>query len=113
MFIVLILLAMAIAVLLAIGAIMIGSLLIGGILYTLKRARILLPVFLIIIPTATLGSLVGGLFIGSFLARANDHLIFLGPVGGFIAGGVGGLLLGLSGAAWWWWRMWRPTVPKK
>ena len=65
------------AFIMAIGAIMIGSLLIGGILYTLKRARILLPVFLIIIPTATLGSLVGGLFIGSFLARANDHLIFL------------------------------------
>src|SRR5215216_3436680 len=99
MAIVLVLLVIAAAVLLTLGAVFVGSLIFGGILLTTKRARVLVPVFFLIVPATLLGSLAGGVIIGYYSVRANENLIFLGPVGGLVAGGVVGLLLGLVGAS--------------
>jgi hypothetical protein len=114
MAIVLVLLVIAAAVLLTLGAVFVGSLIFGGILLTTKRARVLVPVFFLIVPATLVGSLAGGVIIGYYSVRANENLIFLGPVGGLIAGGISGLLLGLGGALLWWWRMSRAaTVNRK
>jgi hypothetical protein len=105
MAIVLVLIVIAAVILLTLGAVFVGSLIFGGILLTTKRARVLVPVFFLIVPATLLGSLAGGVLIGYFSVRANENLIFLGPVGGLIVGGVAGLLLGLGGALLWWRRM--------
>jgi hypothetical protein len=103
MAIVLVLVIMAAAVLLTLGAVFVGSLIFGGLLLCTKRARIFVPIFFLILPATILGSLAGGVILGYFAVQDNENLIFLGPLGGLIFGGVVGLSLGLLGALFWWW----------
>jgi hypothetical protein len=103
--IVLVLFILAAAVLLTLGAVLVGSLILGGVLLCTKRIRALVPIFFLIVPATILGSLAGGIIIGYFSIRANENLVFLGPVGGLLAGGVAGLLLGVAGALIWWFRI--------
>ena len=103
--IVLILVVLAAAVLLTLGAVLIGSLVLGGVLASTKRTRFLVPVFFLLVPATVLGAVAGAVVVGYFAVKANDSLIFLGPLGGLVAGGIGGLLLGLVGALLWWRRM--------
>ncbi|MGI8966855.1 MAG: hypothetical protein ACR2H1_12320 [Limisphaerales bacterium] len=105
MAIVLILLVMAAAVLLTVGAVFVGSLLFGGFLLCTKRARVLVPIFFLIVPATVLGSLAGSVIVGYFAIRSNENLIFLGPLGGLVVGGIIGFLLGLVGVAFWWGRI--------
>ena len=102
-----VLLVIAAAILLTLGAVFAGSLVFGGLLSCAKRTRILVPIFFLIIPATVLGSLAGGVIVGYIAIRANENLVFLGPLGGLIIGGVVGLSLGLAGAAFWWWRVLR------
>jgi hypothetical protein len=110
MAIVLVLLVIAAGVLLTLGAVFVGSLIFGGILLATKRARVLVPVFFLIVPATLIGSLAGAVIIGFYSVRANESLIFLGPVGGLVIGGIAGLLLGLGGALLWWLRMSRAAA---
>ena len=103
--IVLVLVVLAVAVLLTCGAVLLGSLLLGGILLTRKRARVLVPVFFLLIPATILGGLAGGVILGYLAVRANGSLSVLGPLGGLIAGAFAGCLLGTVGAVFWWRRM--------
>jgi hypothetical protein len=103
--IVLVLFLFAAAVLLMLGAGLVGSLILGGVFLSTKRARALAPIFLLIVPATITGALAGGVIVGYFSIRANESLLFLGPVGGLLSGGAAGLLLGLAGALIWWLRM--------
>jgi hypothetical protein len=103
--IVLILLVLAAGVLLTLGAVFVGSLIFGGLLLYAKRAQIFVPIFFLIVPAMILGSLAGGIIVGYFAVRANENLIFLGPLGGLIIGGALGVSLGLIGAIFWWRRI--------
>ena|SRR3569623_1512226 len=103
--IVLILVVLAAAVLLTLGAVLIGSLVLGGVVVTTKRTRFLIPVFFLLVPATVLGAVAGAIIVGYFAVKANDSLIFLGPLGGLVAGGIGGMLLGAFGALFWWRRM--------
>lgn len=103
--IILVLLILAAAVLLTLGAVLVGSLVLGGVFLCTKRARVLVPIFFLIVPATILSSLAGGVIVGYFSIRANENLVFLGPVGGLLAGGVAGLFLGLAGALIWWVRI--------
>jgi hypothetical protein len=105
--IVFVVLVLAAAVLLSLGAA-----LVGGILLTTKRARVLVPVFFLLVPATILGALAGGLLVGYLAVKANQNLLFLGPLAGLILGGVVGLLFGLVGAVFWWWRMSRAADPE-
>ena len=111
--IVIILLILAIAVLVTLGAILVGSLIFGGILLTTARARVLVPIFFVLVPVTVVGALVGGATVGYFSVRANENLIFLGPLGGLILGGITGLAVGLAGALFWWSRISRPATSAK
>ena len=107
--IVLVLLILAAAVLLTLGAVLVGSLVLGGVFLCTKRARVLVPIFFLIVPVTILGSLAGGVIVGYFSIRANENLVFLGPLGGLVAGGTEGLLFGLAGALLWWLRISRAS----
>jgi len=107
--IVVILLVLAAAALVTLGAILVSSLVFGGILVATSRARVLVPIFFVLVPSTVISSLLGGVTVGYFAVRANENLIFLGPLGGLILGGVTGLSVGLAGALFWWWRMSRRT----
>jgi hypothetical protein len=87
------------------GAIFVSSFVFGGILMATSRARFLVPVFFVLIPCTMVSTLLGGMIVGYFAVRANENLIFLGPLGGLILGGIIGLAVGLIGAVFWWWRM--------
>ena len=103
--IVLVLLIVAAAVLLTLGAVLVGSLVLGGVFLCMELVRVLVPVFFLIVPATILGSLAGGVIVGYFSIRTNENLVFLGPVGGLLAGGLAGLFLGLAGALIWWVRI--------
>jgi hypothetical protein len=109
----LLLVALAAAVLAMLGGVLAGSLLLGGMLSATKRARVFAPLFLLVIPGTAAGALAGGMFIGYWAIKANENLIFLGPLGGLVVGGAGGLGLGLAGALVWWWRMSRSAQPTR
>jgi hypothetical protein len=96
---------LALLILVTLIGVLIGSLLLGGMLGATKRARIIAPIFLVVIPVSVVGALAGGILIGYFAVKANDNLILLGPLGGIIAGGVAGLAVGIAGALFWWWRI--------
>ena len=61
--------------------------------------------FFLIVPATVLGSLAGGAIVGYLSIRANENLVFLGPLAGLVTGAVAGLLLGLAGAVLWWRRI--------
>jgi hypothetical protein len=103
--IIVILLVLAAAALVTLGAILVSSLVFGGILVATSRARVLVPIFFVLIPSTVVSTLLGGVAVGYFAVRANENLIFLGPLGGLLLGGVTGLSVGLVGALLWWWRM--------
>jgi hypothetical protein len=103
--IVLVLLVIAAAVLVTLGAVLLGSLIFGGLLLHAKRARVLVPIFFLIVPATVLGSLAGGAIVGYLAIRANENSVFLGPLGGLAIGAVAGLLIGLAGAVFWWRRI--------
>jgi hypothetical protein len=105
--IVLVLLVIAAAVLVTLGAVLVGSLIFGGLLLRAKRARVLVPIFFLIVPATSLGSLAGGVIVGYLSIRANENLVFLGPLAGLAIGAVAGLLFGLAGAVLWWRRIFR------
>jgi hypothetical protein len=107
--IVLVLIVIAAAVIATLCAVLVGSLIFGGLLLTNKRARVFAPIFFAIVPATVLGAAAGAVIVGYLLVRANDNLIFLGPLGGLVAGGVTGFALGLAGALFWWWRLSRNT----
>ncbi len=107
--IIVILLILAAAALVTLGAILVSSLVFGGILVATSRARVLVPIFFVLVPSTVISSLLGGVTVGYFAVRANENLIFLGPLGGLILGAVTGLSVGLAGALFWWWRMSRRT----
>ena len=110
--IVIILLILAAAALVTLGAIFVSSLVFGGILVATSRARVLVPIFFVLIPVTVVTTLLGGVTVGYFAVRADEHLIFLGPLGGLIVGGVVGVAVGLTGALVWWRRMSRrPHIP--
>lgn len=108
--IVLILVALAGAVLLTLGAVLAGSLVFGAILATTRRARVLVPVFVFLVPATILGAVAGAIIVGYFAVKMNDSLIFLGPLGGLVAGGIGGVSLGSAAALYWWWRLSRSVT---
>ena len=103
--IIVILLILAAAALVTSGAILVGSLVFGGILVATSRARVLVPIFFVLIPATVVSAVLGGVTVGYFAVRSNDNFIFLGPLGGLLLGGVTGLAVGLAGALFWWWRM--------
>ncbi|HME89115.1 MAG TPA: hypothetical protein VKE30_07900 [Chthoniobacterales bacterium] len=71
-----------------------------------------MPIFFVLIPSAVVSAVLGAVAVGYFAVRANENLIFLGPLGGLIVGAVVGLAVGLTGALFWWWRMSRrPHMP--
>ena len=100
----LVLLVLAVLVLVTLVGITISSLLLGGMLAATERARILAPVFLIVVPSTAIGALVGGILVGYLAVEANESAIFLGPLAGLIAGGAAGLSIGTAAALFWWWR---------
>jgi hypothetical protein len=102
MAIVLVLFAIAASVLFTLGAVLIGSLVLGGLLLNVKWAQVFLPIFFVIIPTWVVGSIAGAVIIGQVAVQSNPSLIFLGPLGGLVLGGAAGLLLGTLGAVFWW-----------
>jgi hypothetical protein len=101
--IVLILLLLATAVLAVLVALLVGSLALGGLLLIFKPVRVLAPLFLLVVPAAVLGSLAGGVFVGYSAFKYDENLVFLGPLGGLVLGGIAGGALGLLGAMLWWW----------
>jgi len=103
--IMLVLLVLAVLTLVTLAGIFVASLLLGGMLAASKRARLLAPVFLVVVPASAVGALIGGALVGYFAVQANSALIFLGPVGGLLAGGAAGLSVGTAGALVWWWRI--------
>src|SRR5947207_7532428 len=105
MAIVLVLLLLAVAALVTLAAILVGSLVFGGILVATSRARFLAPIFFVLIPSMVITTLLGGVIVGYFAVRTNENLIFLGPIGGLVLGGLIGLSVGLAGALFWWWRI--------
>jgi hypothetical protein len=110
--VIVILLILAAAALVTLGAILVSSLVFGGILVATSRARVLVPIFFVLIPSTIVSALLGGVTVGYFAVRANDNFIFLGPLGGLFLGGVTGLAVGFGGALFWWWRMSRgPRTP--
>ena len=110
--IVLVLLILAVLVVVTLAGILVGSLLLGGMLAATKRARIMAPVFLVVVPASAVGALAGGVLVGYFAVQANDNLVFLGPLGGLIIGGAAGLSVGTAGALFCWWRISRKKLPE-
>jgi hypothetical protein len=105
MAIVLILLLLAIAAITTLAAILVGSFVFGSILLATSRARVLIPIFFVLIPVTVVSTLLGGVTVGYVAVRVDENFIFLGPLGGLIIGGVVGVAVGLAGALFWWWRM--------
>jgi hypothetical protein len=105
MAIALVLLILAVSVLVTLAAIISGSFIFGGVLLATARARVLVPIFFVIVPNTVVGALVGGVTVGYFLVRSNENLIFLGPLGGLVIGTIIGFTVGIAGALFWWWRM--------
>ena len=101
----LILLLLAVAAVMTLGTILVGSILSGGILVATSRARVLVPIFFVFIPVTIISTVIGGVAVGYFTIRADENLILLGPLGGLIVGGLAGIAVGLAGALIWWWRM--------
>jgi len=99
------LIILAILTIVTLAGILVGSLLLGGMLAASKRARLVAPVFLVVVPASAIGALAGGVLVGYYSVKANDNLALLGPVGGLIAGGAAGLSVGTAGALFWWWRI--------
>lgn len=85
--IVLVLIVLAAAVLFTLGAVLLGSLVLGGVLMCFKPTQALIPLAFLIVPANVLGSLSGGVIVGYFSVRANENLLFLGPLAGLVAGG--------------------------
>lgn len=81
------------------------SILLGGILMRFPRARYFAPVFLILFPTTIAGMVAGGVGLGYMAYASNQSAILLGPLGGMLAGGGAGFLIGAAGTAFWWSRM--------
>ena len=81
------------------------SLLLGGMLIGPSGTRALAPVFLVVLPSASLGALLGGIVIGRHVALADDRSILHGPLVGLLIGGAIGLFVGVVGALFLWWRI--------
>ena len=73
------------------------------ILLLLATAVLAVLVALLVVPAAVLGSLAGGVFVGYSAFKYDENLVFLGPLGGLVLGGIAGGALGLLGAMLWWW----------
>jgi hypothetical protein len=102
--IILVLFLLGIIALLALVGSLFISLILGIVLSCFPRAKPVAPVFLLIIPSVAIGALFGGVGIGYFAVQHDEHLIFLGPLGGIVIGGIVGFLLGLGLAIIWWFR---------
>lgn len=102
--IVLVLLLLAMVAVLVLTGAFVVSLIIGVVLSRLPRAKLFAPIFLLIIPSAAVGALTGGIVIGYFAVQYDDHLIFLGPLGGSMIGAGIGLIVGATLATIWWLR---------
>ena len=93
----------AVTVLTLLGTLTI-SFLMGVVLSRFPKAKAIAPIFFIAVPASAIGALAGGIGIGYLAIRYNEHLIFLGPMGGIIIGGVVGLTVGTGVAGIWWLR---------
>ena len=96
------LLALWTATVMALTGALLTSLVLGGILSGYKKTKRIAPVFLIIIPSAVVGALCGGVGIVYIIFQDKCNHILLGPIGGAVIGGQLGLLLGGGLAALWW-----------
>jgi hypothetical protein len=99
------LLILAILVIVTLAGIFIGSLLLGGMLSASKMARLLAPIFLVVIPASAVGALTGGILVGYFAVKSNGDYVFVGTLGGLFAGGAAGLSVGTAVALFWYWRI--------
>ncbi|HMK76187.1 MAG TPA: hypothetical protein VK568_08410 [Thermodesulfobacteriota bacterium] len=102
--IVLVLLFLAAVAVLALSGTLTISLLVGVLLSRFPKAKPIAPVFVSIIPAGAIGALAGGVGIGYIAVRYDEHLVFLGPLGGIIIGGLIGLIVGTGLAGTWWYR---------
>jgi hypothetical protein len=88
--------------LLANVAAMVISLILGIVLLFFPRFRFLAPVFLLIVPSAVICGLAGGIGIGYLVFKYNINFVLLGPIAGLLIGGVVGLLTGTVLSCIWW-----------
>jgi hypothetical protein len=101
MAIVVVLVVMALAVAVGLVVLFVGSLVAGALLSRTRLPRVLTAIFLFAIPAGALGAAVGVIGIGYLAVQRNENLIFLGPLGGLVVGGVAGLLGGAGAGALW------------
>jgi hypothetical protein len=100
--IMLVLFLLAVAGVLGLGGAFVISLVVGIVVSRTGGGKPFAPIFLLMIPSAAIGALSGGVAMGCWAVQHNDNLILLGPLGGIVIGGAIGLLAGTTLAAIWW-----------
>lgn len=101
MFIMVVLMVLALAVIGGLTFAFVTSLILGVVLTKTKTPSLLTAVFLFAIPGAVVGAALGAAVIGYLAYQANQSAIVLGPLAGLLVGGVAGGGSGaIAGVAW-------------
>ena len=101
MFIMIVFVVLALAVIGGLTFAFVTSLILGVVLTKTKTPSLLAAGFLFAIPGAVVGAAVGAVVIGYLAYQANQSAIVLGPLAGLLVGGAAGGGSGaIAGVAW-------------
>jgi hypothetical protein len=101
MLIVLLLAALAIGTGVGLVLALVGSAALGCAPWKARGRSYAATLFLVTIPSAVVGSAVGGVTLGAWAPRNNEHLVIVGPLAGLLIGAVVGGVAGSAVAAVW------------